>query len=141
MIFWNNKRVVVTGGAGFLGSHVVDLLEGENCQEIFAPRKTQYDLVHMKHVLRLYDDARPDIVIHLAATVGGIGANMRNPGEFFYENLMMGTQMMEVGRKRHIEKFIAIGTVCSYPKTTPVPFCEEDLHRNYPGKARSASRC
>ncbi len=132
MTFWNNKRVVVTGGGGFLGSHVVDLLEEENCLEIVVPRKTQYDLVHMKDVYRLYDDARPDIVIHLAASVGGIGANMQNPGSFFYENLMMGTQMMEVGRQCHIEKFIAMGTVCAYPKFTPVPFREEDLWNGYP---------
>lgn len=132
MDFWSNKRVLVTGGAGFLGFYVVDRLQEHGCKEIFVPRSKEYDLVEMDAVKRLYKDAKPDIVIHLAAKVGGIGANRANPGKFFYDNLMMGVQMMEVGRQRGIEKFVAIGTVCAYPKFTPVPFKEEDLWNGYP---------
>jgi len=126
------KRVVVTGGAGFLGGHVVKKLEERGCREVFAPRSRDYDLVEMEAVKRLYREAKPDVVIHLAARVGGIGANMRNPGSFFYENLMMGVQMMEQGRLSGVEKFVAIGTICAYPKFTPVPFREEDLWNGYP---------
>jgi GDP-L-fucose synthase len=132
MTFWQNKRVLVTGGAGFLGSYVCEKLKKEGCQQIFVPRKNQYNLVEMEACKRVYQDARPDIVIHLAAVVGGIGANQQNPGKFFYENLMMGVQMMEQGRVFGIEKFVAIGTICCYPKYTPVPFKEEDLWDGYP---------
>jgi GDP-L-fucose synthase len=132
MAFWNNKRVLVTGGAGFLGAYVVEKLEKKGCKKIFIPRSKDYDLVEMDAVKRLYKDAKPDIVIHLAARVGGIGANRSNPGRLFYDNLMMGAQMMEVGRKTGIEKFVAIGTVCAYPKFAPVPFHEEDLWNGYP---------
>jgi GDP-L-fucose synthase len=123
---------LVTGGSGFLGSFVVEKLQERGCKEIFVPRSTDYDLVEMEAVKRVYKDARPDIVIHLAARVGGIGANRENPGKFFYDNLMMGVQLMEVGRQVGIEKFVAIGTVCAYPKFTPVPFKEEDIWNGYP---------
>jgi GDP-L-fucose synthase len=132
LTFWENKRVLVTGGAGFLGSFLVDKLQEKGCKEIFVPRSKDYDLVEMEAVKRLYRDAEPDIVIHLAAKVGGIGANRANPGKFFYDNLMMGVQMMEVGRQAGIEKFVALGTICAYPKFTPVPFKEEDLWNGYP---------
>jgi len=126
------KRVLVTGGAGFLGRYVLKKLEEIGCKEVFVARSKDYNLVEMEAVKRLYRDARPDVVIHLAARVGGIGANMKSPGGFFYDNLMMGVQMMEQGRVFGVEKFVAIGTICSYPKFTPVPFKEEDLWRGYP---------
>jgi GDP-L-fucose synthase len=132
MDFFQKRRVLVTGGAGFLGSFVVEKLHERGCKDIFVPRSRDYNLVEMEAVKRLYNDAKPDIVIHLAARVGGIGANRANPGKFFYENLMMGVQLMEVGREVGIEKFVAIGTVCAYPKFTPVPFKEEDLWNGYP---------
>ncbi|MFC1964597.1 GDP-L-fucose synthase family protein [Chloroflexota bacterium] len=126
------KRVAVTGGAGFLGRYLVRKLEERGCQNVFVPRSRDYDLVDKEGVKKLYQDARPDIVIHLAAVVGGIGANRANPGRFFYENLMMGVQMIEQGRLIGIEKFVAMGTVCAYPKFTPVPFKEEDVWNGYP---------
>lgn len=132
MDFWSAKRVVVTGGAGFLGPYVVRELQRLNCRQIVVPRKREYDLREMEAIRQLYADAQPDIVIHLAATVGGIGANREQPGTFFYENLMMGAQMIEVGRQVGLEKFVCLGTVCSYPKHTPVPFHEEDLWNGYP---------
>jgi len=132
MSFWHNKRVLVTGGAGFLGSFVVEKLKEKGCKNIFVPRSKDYDLVQMEAVKRVYQDAKPDIVIHLAAKVGGIGANRTNPGKFFYDNLMMGVQMMEIGRQVGIEKFVTVGTICSYPKFTPVPFKEENLWNGYP---------
>jgi GDP-L-fucose synthase len=125
------KRITVTGGAGFLGSHVVVRLREEGA-EVFVPRSREYDLVSADAVRRLYRDARPEIVIHLAAQVGGIGANRENPGRFFYENLMMGVQLMEEGRRVGLAKFVAVGTVCAYPKFTPVPFREDDLWNGYP---------
>ena len=126
------KRAVVTGGAGFLGRHVVRMMGEHGCGDVFVPRSRDYDLVDTEAVQKLYADAKPDIVVHLAARVGGIGANMRNPGRFFYENLMMGVQLMEQGRLHGIEKFVAIGTVCAYPKFTPVPFKEDDIWNGYP---------
>ena len=134
MGFWKDKRVLVTGGAGFLGSYVTEKLKEKGCKEIFVPRSKDYNLVEMEAVKRVYADAKPDIVIHLSAKVGGIGANRANPGKFFYDNLMMGVQMIEVGRQVGIEKFVALATICSYPKFTPVPFKEEDLWNGYPLK-------
>lgn len=130
--FWKDKRVIVTGGGGFLGRYVVSLLKKRGCQDIFIPRSKDYDLTKEINIQRLYKDFPCDIVIHLAAVVGGIGGNMENPGKYFYDNLIMGAMMMEYGRINRISKFVAIGTICSYPKFTPVPFKEEDLWNGYP---------
>ncbi|MEY4166517.1 MAG: GDP-L-fucose synthase, partial [Acidobacteriota bacterium] len=121
------RRVVVTGGSGFLGSYVTRRLRERGVEEVFVPRSSDYDLVAIDQVRRLYDDARPDLVIHMAAVVGGIGANRANPGRYFHDNLMMGVQLIEEARRRAIPKFVALGTICAYPKFTPVPFREEDL--------------
>jgi len=130
--FWRDRRVCVTGGAGFLGSFIIEKLNQRGVQDIFIPKIQDYDLVQHEAILRLLDDARPDIIIHLAAHVGGIGANREHPAEFFYDNLMMGVQLMHEAWKQGVSKFVAIGTVCAYPKFTPVPFKEDDLWLGYP---------
>ncbi len=132
MGFWEGKRVVVTGGAGFLGSYVVEKLRERGCREIFVPRSRDYDLREKEAIIRMYEDFKPQIVIHLAAVVGGIGANRKNPGKFFYDNAIMGIQLIEYARRYGVEKFVCVGTVCAYPKYTPVPFKEEDLWNGYP---------
>jgi GDP-L-fucose synthase len=126
------KRVLLTGGAGFLGEQVRGRLERAGAADIFVPRRADYDLTEADAVVRAFDDARPDTVIHLAAQVGGIGANRDNPGRFFYANMAMGMHMLEQARRRDTGKFVQIGTVCSYPKHTPVPFREDDLWNGYP---------
>lgn len=132
MGFWDDKRVMVTGGRGVLGSFIVEKLAARGAAEIFVPEIERYDLVRMDAVRQAYADGRPDIVIHLAAKVGGIGANRENPGSFFYDNLMMGAQLMEAGRLCGVSKFVALGTICCYPKFAPVPFREQDLWDGYP---------
>ena len=130
--FFEDRKIVVTGGAGFLGSYVIEGLEKRGCKNILVPKIEDYDLVQMDNIIRMYKDMKPDIVIHLAAVVGGIGANREHPGEFFYKNLIMGVQLIEQGRLNNIEKFVAIGTICAYPKFTPVPFKEDELWNGYP---------
>lgn len=127
-----DKRICVTGGGGFLGKRVVDKLRERGCREMFVVRRRDYDLVRGADVERMYNDARPDVVIHLAAEVGGIGANRENPGRYFYANLMMGAQLIEAARLHGTSKFVQTGTICAYPKHTPVPFKEEDLWNGYP---------
>ncbi len=130
--YWRTRRVLVTGGGGFLGSHVVDRLRGLGAPQVFVARRADYDLTDPAAVRRVMKDARPDVVLHLAAEVGGIGANREHPGRFFYSNLMMGVQLIEEARLRGLEKFVQVGTVCGYPKHTPVPFREEDFWIGYP---------
>jgi len=129
---WSDKRVVVTGGAGFLGTFVVEKLRARGCNQIHVPRSVEYDLRERDQIIRLYEQVQPDIVIHLAAVVGGIGANQANPGRFFYDNAIMGIQLMEYARLAGVEKFVATGTICAYPKFCPVPFKEADLWNGYP---------
>jgi GDP-L-fucose synthase len=132
MSYWAKRRVVVSGGNGFLGSVVVEKLRAAGCGTIVFPRSREYDLREKAEALRLYKDARPDVFIHLAAVVGGIGANRANPGRFFHDNAAMGLHAIEAARMAGIEKFVCAGTVCSYPKFTPVPFREENLWNGYP---------
>ena len=132
MSFWQGKRVTVTGGAGFLGGFVAERLR-ERRAEVFVPRSRSYDLTVNEHARRMYQDARPEVLLHLAARVGGIGANQRNPGLFFHENMAMGMHVLEEGRRYSgLEKLIVVGTTCSYPKFTPTPFKEEDFWNGYP---------
>ena len=132
MIDLSKKRIILTGGAGFLGRFVEKKLKERGCSNIFIPRIEEFDLRNLDDIVKIYQIAQADTVIHLAAVVGGIGANRENPGSFFYDNLIMGAQLMEEARKNNIEKFVSIGTICSYPKFTPVPFKEEDLWNGYP---------
>lgn len=131
--YWNGKSVMVTGGSGFLGSHVVEELERRSeTVDIFVPRSDEYDLRNREGIRRALDDAQADIVIHLAATVGGIGANAANPGRYFYDNAIMGIELMEQARQFGVDKFTVIGTICAYPKHTEIPFKEENLFDGYP---------
>ena len=130
--FWSDRRVVVTGGAGFLGSHVVAKLAQRGCREVVVPRTREYDLRDRDAVIRLYRETQPHLVIHLAAIVGGIGANRASPGRFFYDNAVMGIELLEYARQFAVQKFVGVGTVCAYPKSTPVPFRESDLWNGYP---------
>lgn len=130
--YWAGKRVVLTGGAGFLGSYAAELLKARGCRDLVIPRSHEYDLRREDAIVRLLDRVRPDVVIHLAAVVGGIGANRANPGRFFYENLIMGVQLIEQSRVFGVKKFVTVGTVCSYPKFTPVPFHEDEIWNGYP---------
>ena len=132
MKFWKDKRVVVTGGAGFLGQAVVRLLRQRGCRQIFIPRSKEYDLRSLPAIQRMLKKVKPDIILHLAAVVGGIGANRENPGKFFYDNLIMGVQLIDQAYRFGVKKFVAVGTICAYPKFTPVPFKEKDLWVGYP---------
>ena len=131
MPFWSDKRVCVTGGAGFLGGFVVEELQRQGA-DVFVPLHADYDLTKREDIVRMLADARPDVVIHLAAVVGGIGANMASPGRFFYENAIMGIELIEESRLAGVGKFVALGTICAYPKFAPIPFREEDLWNGYP---------
>jgi GDP-L-fucose synthase len=130
--FWQDNRFVVTGGSGFLGSFVVDALEKRGAREVTVPRSAEYDLREHDAVLALLEDAKPTVIIHMAAVVGGIGANREHPAEFFYDNLMMGVQLLHEAWQAGVDKFVTIGTVCAYPKFTPVPFKEDDIWKGYP---------
>jgi GDP-L-fucose synthase len=132
MSFWSENRFLVTGGSGFLGRHVIAEMRARGAEHIIVPRKAQYDLVEREAILRVLADARPTVIIHMAAQVGGIGANRAHPAEFFYSNLMMGTQLLHEAWRAGVSKFVSIGTVCAYPKFTPVPFHEESLWDGYP---------
>ena len=132
MSFGSDRRITVTGGAGFLGSAVVSKLRDRGAQNVFVPRSRDYDLREREAIVRVLEEARPDLLIHLAAVVGGIGANRANPGGFFYDNAIMGIQLIEEARKFGVEKTVIVGTVCAYPKHTPLPFREEDLWNGYP---------
>lgn len=132
VIDWTEKRICITGGAGFLGTHLIDYLHKQGAEQIFIPKIEDYDLVQKDSILQMLSDANPEVIIHLAAHVGGIGANREHPAEFFYDNLMMGVQLLHEAYVSGVEKFVAIGTVCAYPKFTPVPFSEDNLWKGYP---------
>jgi len=132
MDFWKDKRVVITGGAGFLGSFVVEKLQERQAKELIVTRSNEYDLRDIQSIRHLLKDTQPNIIIHLAARVGGIGANQLHPADFFYDNLMMGVQLLHESWRYGVDKFVSIGTVCSYPKFTPIPFKEENLWNGYP---------
>lgn len=132
MGFWTERKILVTGGAGFLGTHVVRNIQAQGCQAVIVPRSREFDLREKSAIIKLFEQGRPDLVIHLAAVVGGIGANRRHPGQFFYDNAIMGLQLIEQARLLRIEKVVVLGTVCAYPKFTPVPFREADLWNGYP---------
>lgn len=138
MDYWRDKNVVVTGGAGFLGSSVVRQLKEKGPGEVFVPRSVQYDLREKEAVVRMLRDSSPDLIIHLAASVGGIGENRRNPGRFFYDNAIMGIQLMEQARIYGVPKVVIVGTTCAYPKFTPVPFREDELWNGYPEETNAA---
>ena len=129
---FTEKRICVTGGLGFLGSHLIDRLKARGCQNVFIADRDKYDLTKEAEIVRMYEEIKPDIVIHLAAVVGGIGANREHPGSFYYLNMVMGAMLIEQARLHNIEKFVALGTICAYPKFTPVPFKETDLWLGYP---------
>lgn len=128
----SDRRIVVTGGAGFLGSHLVERLRAQGCTQVFVPRSAEFDLTRADDVHRLFETHRPQVVIHLAAVVGGIGANRANPGRFYYDNAIMGIQLIEACRRYEVAKTVVLGTICAYPKFTPVPFREDDLWLGYP---------
>jgi GDP-L-fucose synthase len=130
--FWQKKCVLVTGGSGFLGAHVVRALKARGAEQVLVPRRSDYDLRDLQHIRRLLNDTRPDVVIHLAARVGGIGANREHPAEFFYDNLMMGVPLLHECWKSDVQKFVALGTICCYPKHTPIPFSEKTIWDGYP---------
>ena len=130
--YWKNKRITVTGGSGFLGSFVIEKLKARGAENIFVPRSKDYDLIRGAEIRRMLEDARPDIVLHIAALAGGIGVNKARPAEFFYNNLMMGVPLMHQAWEMGVEKFVALGTICSYPNLTPVPFQEKHLWDGYP---------
>lgn len=132
MNFWKDTKVLVTGGHGFLGKYLLKKLEKRECKQIIAPSIEECDLKKEENISNLYKTAKPDLVIHLAAAVGGIGANIKYPATYFYDNLIMGVQLIEQARRFNIDKFVAIGTICAYPKFTPVPFKEDDLWSGYP---------
>jgi GDP-L-fucose synthase len=132
MSFWSTRRVCVTGGAGFLGSFVLEELERQGARDVSAPRCEDYDLTHREAIVRMLDDTKPDVIIHLAAVVGGIGANMANPGRYFYDNAVMGIHLIEEARLAGVSKLVALGTICAYPKFARIPFREEDLWNGYP---------
>ncbi|MBI3314514.1 MAG: GDP-L-fucose synthase [Candidatus Omnitrophica bacterium] len=138
MNFWKNKKVVITGGAGFLGKFLVREIKQRGCRSIFVPRSHEYDLRKISAIRRLLKQADPDIIIHAAAVVGGIGANRENPGKFFYDNLMMGVQLIEQARLFQVPKLVAIGTICAYPKFCPVPFKEDSIWDGYPEETNAA---
>lgn len=131
-MFWTERRVIVTGGSGFLGSHVVNHLKQRGCPHVIVPRRAEYDLTRMDDAVRLFEEHPANLAIHLAAVVGGIGANRREPGRFFRDNILMGVHTMEAARLAGVQKFVAVGTICAYPRDTPVPFREEDLWNGYP---------